>query len=54
MDTFNYNETLPLIVLWKLITGIYNAVRNKMANLIKKSGKSFQNGDRINFNNYYV
>lgn len=54
MDTFNNNETLPLIVLRKLITGIYNVLRNKMADLIKKSRKSFQNGDRINFINYYV
>lgn len=54
MDTFNNNETLPLIVLRKLITGIYNVVKNKMDVLIKKSRKSFQNGDRINFYNYYV
>lgn len=44
MDTFNNNETFSLIVLWKMITGIYNVVRNKMTDLIKKSRKSFQNG----------
>lgn len=54
MHTYNNNETFPLIILRKLITGIYNVVRNKMADLIKKSRKSFHNGDRINFNNYYV
>lgn len=44
MDTFNNNETFSLIVLWKMITGIYNVVRNKMTDLIKKSRKSCQNG----------
>lgn len=44
MDTFNNNETFSLIVLWKMITGIYNVVRSKMTDLIKKSRKSFQNG----------
>lgn len=44
MDTINNNETFSLIVLWKMITGIYNVVRSKMTDLIKKSRKSFQNG----------